>query len=153
MTADARSILGSSTTGDALFVAASKTAARTELLVNVEWITVAVQVAATTAGKAYVAVPANFGGTIDSILAVNSADPGGAVVFTTGIGASGGPFTSITSGGFTVANGAAGGTKVSASPSAAKTVVGGTSVIEVAWDNGAANAVSVSVSLGITRTA
>jgi hypothetical protein len=150
---DAQDALGATATGKALLTAASATAARTALLTNVEWWSVVCQIAATTAGAAYLPIPANFSGTIDSILAATSGDPGATLTFAPAIGPSGGPFVAITSGGFTVANAATAGTKSTASPSAAKTVTGGTSVVEIAWDNVAANAINVTVMIGVTRTA
>jgi hypothetical protein len=152
-TSAAQSAIGASATGRLLFIAASATAARTTLLTNVQWFPVSCYVAATTAGKTYIPIPADFSGTIDSILAATSGDPGATLTFAPAIGPSGGPFVAITGGGFTVANAATAGTKSTASPSAAKTVTGGTSVVEIAWDNVAANAINVTVMIGVTRTA
>lgn len=148
----AQTAIGATVTGAALITAASVAAARGTLSVNVHAIVVQAYVAVTTAGVLYVDVPADVSGTVTSIVATNSADPGGNLVITPAIGPSGGAFVAITDGGITVANTTAAGTKTSSTPSAANTVTGGTSVIEVAWDNGAANACNVTVSIYVTRT-
>lgn len=144
--------LGGGASGIDVFKASTDPLARAALGVNVEWLDATIYVAAATAGATYIPVPDGFSGTVDSIIAGSSADPGGNVAVTSAIGTSGGVYTAITDGGFTVANGAAAGTKQSATPSAAKTVVGGTSLIRIAWDNGAANAFNLNVLIGITRT-
>lgn len=144
--------LGVTATGSALITAANAAAARTTLGVNVEAIVVQCYVAAATAGRAMIAVPSGISGTVTSIQAVNSADPGGDLVITSAIGPSGGPFVPITNGAVTVANTTAGGTITAATPTAANTVVGGTSVLEVWWDDGAANACNVTVTMLVTRT-
>lgn len=131
---------------------ASAVTARTNLAVNKPALTCNVAVAATTASAVYLRVPSDYSGTVSSIVGVTNGDPGGNVAFTSAIGTSGGAYNAITSGGFTVANGATAGTASVATPSAANTVVGGTSIIRVSWDNGAAAAVGVGLTIEITRT-
>lgn len=150
--ADARSILGSSVVGDAVFVAASAAAARATLLVNIPPLTCNVAVGVTTASAVYLRVPTNFSGTVTSIVGVTNGDPGGNVAFTSAIGTSGGAYNPITAGDFTVTNGATAGTAFAATPVAANAVVGGTSIIQIAWDNGAASAIGVGLTIEITRT-
>lgn len=116
-----------------------------------EALTVQCSVAVTTAGVVYIAVPAGVSGAVTSVSAVNNDDPGGDLVITPAIGPSGGAFVAITDGDLIVANTSVAGTLTTATPTAANAVVGGASVIEVAWDNGAATACVVTVTLLITR--
>jgi hypothetical protein len=150
--AAAQTAIGATVTGAALLTAASAVAARTTLSDNVVWVSQTVHVAALTDGQSFIAVPSNYSGTVDMILVASNADPGANVDFDTAIGPSGGPFTAITGGDFTVANAAADGTLQTLSPSAAKTVVGGTSLLQITWTDTAVNPLTVSVSFGITRT-
>lgn len=143
--------LGGTATGVAVFKAASAAAARSTLDLNVHTIVVGAMVIGSTAGVIYVDVPAHVSGTIDSIVATNSNDPGGDLTITPAIGPSGGPFVPITGGAIVVANTTAAGTKTSAAPSAANTVTGGTSVIEIAWDDGATIICNVTISIYVTR--
>jgi hypothetical protein len=150
--ADARANLGATTLGEDIFTAATASAVRSLIGVSIVVLSATCYVAATTAGVTYVPVPTGWTGTVTSIRAVNSADPGGLLSFTSAIGPSGGAFVPITNGTFTVPDTTVAGTAVVASPTAARSVTGGTSVIEIAWDNGAANAINVGVVIEITRT-
>ena len=150
-TGDAQDALGGTATGKALFTAATALAARTTLGTNLAFINAVAPVAVTTTGALYLQVPTGITGTVSLITAVTNGNPGGNVVFTPAIGTSGGAYTSITDGGFTVANGTAAGERDQATPSAANSVTGGTSIIRIAWDNGAATACLVGLTIEITR--
>lgn len=149
--ADARMNLGATTLGEGLFTAADAPAARDALGVNVIPLMAQCNVAATTAGVTYVFVPSGYDGDVVSVVAMNSADPGGDLAITTAIGPSGGPFVPITGGNLVVANAAPAGSITTATPSAANDVRGDRA-IEVAWDNGAVNAINVTVTILLSRT-
>jgi hypothetical protein len=149
--ADARTNLGATTLGEDLFTVADASTARSLLEVTLATLSASCAVAVTTAGALYLAVPTGITGTVSKIRAVTNGDPGGNVVFASAIGPSGGPFVAITNGGFTVANGATAGTASVATPTAANSVTGGTSIVRVSWDNGAATAAVVGVVIEITR--
>lgn len=142
---------GGTAIGSALFNAASASAARTTLGVTLATLSGPCAVAATTAGALYLAVPTGITGTVSKIRAVTNGDPGGTLTFASAIGTSGGSYSAITNGGFTVANGATAGTASVATPTAANSVTGATSIVRVSWDNGAASAVVVGVVIEITR--
>lgn len=148
----AQDALGATATGKALFTAATASAARTTLGVTLETIYAVAPVAVTTAGAIYLQVPTGITGTVTLITAVTNGNPGGDVIFAPAIGTSGGAYTSITDGGFTVATGTAAGTRDQATPSAANAVTGGTSIIRISWDNGAATACLVGITVEITRS-
>jgi hypothetical protein len=148
----AQTALGGTATGRALFTAASASAARTTLEMTLSTMTAVAPVAVTTAGAIYLQVPTGITGTVSLITGVTNGNPGGNVVFASAIGTSGGAYSAITSGGFTVANGATAGTRSVATPSAANAVTGGTSIIRVSWDNGAATACLVGLTIEITRS-
>jgi hypothetical protein len=150
--AAARTTLGGTATGVALFTAASASAARTTLEVTLATLTGVAPVAVTTAGAIYLQVPTGITGTVSLITGVTNGAPGGDTLFTGAIGTSGGAYTDITSGTFTVLSAATAGTRFVATPSAANAVTGGTSIIRVSWDAGAAAAVLVGLTIEITRS-
>jgi len=97
-----------------------------------------------TAGQIYIATP--FGGTLTGITTVlNGVITTGDAALTAKIGG-----TAVTGGAITIANsGSAAGIVDTATPTAARTVVAGSSV-EIETDGGSTNAVSVFVTLEIT---
>lgn len=143
---------GMTATGDALLTAASASAARTTLEMTLSPMYATAAIAVTTAGAVYLQVPTGITGTVTKITSVANGDPGGDVVFAPAIGTSGGAYTAITDGGFTIANGTTAGERDVATPSAANAVTGGTSIIRISWDNGAATAIVAGITVEITRT-
>src|SRR5574338_43305 len=138
-------LLGVTSTGEDLITAASASAARTTLEMTLSPMYATAAIAVTTAGAVYLQVPTGITGTVTKIPSV------GDVVFAPAIGTSGGAYTAITDGGFTIANGTAVGERDVATPSAANAVTGGTSIIRIAWDNGAATAIVAGITVEITR--
>ena len=144
--------LGITATGTALITAASASAARTTIGVEVVSLEASLYVAAGTAGVLYLPVPSFGTGTVTSILAACSTDPGADVAVTPAIGPSAGPFVAITDGDFTVLNTSTVGTAFTATPTAANAVTGGTSIIEIAWAATAVNPFNLGITIEVTRT-
>src|SRR5574338_633069 len=142
-------LLGVTSTGEDLITAASASAARTTLEMTLSPMYATAAIAVTTAGAVYLQVPTGITGTVTKITSVADGDPGGDVVFAPAIGTSGGAYTAITDGGFTIANGTAVGERDVATPSAANAVTGGTSIIRISWDNGAATAIVAGITVEI----
>src|SRR5574338_354077 len=141
-------LLGVTSTGEDLITAASASAARTTLEMTLSPMYATAAIAVTTAGAVYLQVPTGITGTVTKITSVAARV---AVVFAPAIGTSGGAYTAITDGGFTIANGTAAGERDVATPSAANAVTGGTSIIRISWDNGAATAIVAGITVEITR--